>query len=368
MRLYRYVVPGLVIQAVLVGGGYATGRELVEFFVSKGPLTGLAGLALTSLWISAGSMVAFELARQYRAFDYKSFCRLFLGRFWVLFEVGYYALLLLVLSVLSAAAAKLLAQMFALPELIDSVLFMAAVAVVVFFGNSVIEKIISAWSIVFYATYGSMFALVVWKFGPQLRAALNAVPLAWTEAVPDSFSYTGYNVVILPILIFVARNFRSRSEALIAGALAGPLILLPGFASLLALSAFYPGILTAPLPISIVLERLEDPVLTTCVRVVILGAFVKTGVGLLHGLNERFARTAADGGRPLPRYLRPVFALGVMVVAVFVASAVGIINLIGQGYRYSSYFFLAIFFFPLMTRGLWLAARRRPRTDGVSQS
>jgi uncharacterized membrane protein YkvI len=368
MRLYRYVVPGLVIQAVLVGGGYATGRELVEFFISKGPLTGLAGLALTALWISAGSMVAFELARQYGAFDYRSFCRVFLGRFWVLFEIGYYALLLLVLSVLSAAAAKLLAQMFGLPELLNSVMFMSAVAIVVFFGNSVIEKVISTWSIVFYATYGSMFALVVWKFGPQLRAALGAVPLVWTEAVADSFSYTGYNVVILPILIFVARNFRSRQEALIAGALAGPLILLPGFASLLALSAFYPGILTAPLPISIVLERVADPVLTTCVRIVILGAFIKTGVGLLHGLNERFARTAADSGRALPRYLRPVFALGIMIVAVFVASAVGIINLIGQGYRYSSYFFLAIFFLPLMTRGLWLAARRQPRSGEGDRS
>jgi uncharacterized membrane protein YkvI len=58
MRLLKYIVPGLVIQAVLVGGGYATGRELVEFFVSKGPATGLAGLALTAVFFSAGSMVA----------------------------------------------------------------------------------------------------------------------------------------------------------------------------------------------------------------------------------------------------------------------------------------------------------------------
>jgi uncharacterized membrane protein YkvI len=142
-------------------------------------------------------------ARQYRAFDYRSFCRIFLGRFWVLFEIGYYALLLLVLSVLSSAAGKLLAQMFGLPELINSILFMAVVAFV----------------------------------------------------VRDSLSYTGYNVVILPILIFVARNFETRREALIAGALAGPLILLPGLASIFALSAFYPGILTAPLPISVVLAQ-----------------------------------------------------------------------------------------------------------------
>jgi uncharacterized membrane protein YkvI len=368
MRLYRYIVPGLVIQAVLVGGGYATGRELVEFFISKGPATALAGLALTALWFSAAAMVSFELARQYRAFDYKSFCRIFLGRFWLLFEIGYYALLLLVLSVVAAASGKLLAQMFGLPELINAILFMSAVAFVVFFGNKAIEKVISAWSIVFYATYGSMFALVVWKFGPELHSALGAASLGWGEAVRDSFSYTGYNVVIIPILIFVARNFESRSEALVAGALAGPLILLPGFASLLALSAFYPGILTAPLPISVVLSRLASPALTICVQIVILGAFVKTGVGLLHGLNERFARTASDRGRAMPRYFRPLLALGIMVVAVFVASAVGIIDLIGQGYRYSSYFFLLIFFFPLMLRGLWLVLRRRLSAAGVIAS
>ena len=47
--------------------------------------------------------------------------------------------------------------------------------------------------------------------------------------------------------------------------------------------------------------------------------------------------------RRLPRGARPLLALGIMVVAVFVASSVGIINLIGQGYRYSSYFFLVSF-------------------------
>jgi uncharacterized membrane protein YkvI len=202
-----------------------------------------------------------------------------------------------------------------------------------------------------------MFASVVWKFGPQLQAALGSAPLDWGGAFAASFSYTGYNVVVVPILIFVARNFGSRPEAFAAGAIAGPLILLPGLASLLALSAFYPAILSSPLPIAVVLQSIAHPVLSGCIELVILGAFVKTGVGLLHGLNERIARAASDRGRPLPRALRPLVALAIMFIAVFVASAVGIIDLIGHGYRYSSYFFLAIFLLPLMSRGLWLAVR-----------
>jgi uncharacterized membrane protein YkvI len=356
MRFLNYIVPGLVIQAVLVGGGYATGRELVEFFISRGPATALLGMALTALLFSAAAMISFELARCYRAYDYRSFCRVFLGRFWVLFEAGYYALLVLVLSVLSAAAGVLLASMIGSSELINSVCFMAVVAFIVFFGNNLIEKVISAWSLVFYATYGSMFILVVWKFGPALGAALASTPARFGEALRDSFAYTGYNIVVLPILIFVARKFQSRSEALLAGALAGPLILMPGAAFLLALTAFYPGILAAPLPISVILQRLETPALTMCVQVVILGAFIKTGVGMLHGLNERFARSAAERGASMPRLLRPILALGIMAIVVFVASSIGIIDLIGRGYRFSSYFFLLIFLLPLMTRGLWLVA------------
>ena len=83
----------------------------------------------------------------------------------------------------------------ACPELLNSILYMAVVAFVVFFGNSLIEKVISVWSIVFYATYGSMFTLVVWKFSPQLHAALAAKPLELPEADRDSLSYTGYNVM-----------------------------------------------------------------------------------------------------------------------------------------------------------------------------
>lgn len=363
MRILKYIVPGLVIQAVLVGGGYATGRELVEFFISKGPATALLAMALTALLFSAVAMISFELARQYHAFDYRSFCRIYLGRFWVLFEIGYYALLVLVLSVVSAAAGKLLADMFGSAELLNSALFMAAVAFVIFFGNSFIEKVISAWSAVFYASYGTMFVLVVWKFGPALSVALHATPVNFTEAVRDSFAYTGYNIVILPILIFVARNFKSRSDAFIAGALAGPLILMPGLAFLLALSAFYPGILSAPLPISEVLVQVASPALTMCIRIVILGAFIKTGVGMLHGLNERFARSAAERGTVMPRFVRPVLALAIMIVVVFVASSVGIIDLIGRGYRFSSYFFLVVFLLPLLTRGLWLVVANGARRD-----
>ena len=57
----------------------------------------------------------------------------------------------------------------------------------------------------------------------------------------------------------------------------------------------------APLPVTIVLANLGSPVLTALARIVILGALLKTGVGLLHGLNERFARSFVERGAAMPR-------------------------------------------------------------------
>lgn len=353
----RYIVPGLVIQAVIVGGGYATGRELVEFFVSKGPATGLAGMFVTALLFTIGSMISFEIARSFSAFDYRSFVRTYLGRFEVVFELGYIAALILTLSVVSAATGRLLLEALGWPETLSAIAYMALVALIVFMGSTVIERIISVWSIIFYATYLTLFFMVVSRFGGEMGAAIDFSTVQVPTALWSGITYTGYNIIVIPILIFVARNFATRREALIAGALAGPLILLPGFALLLALSAFYPQIVDSPLPVTFVLGKLGIPAFSILIQLVILGALIKTGAGLLHGFNERLARTMADRGKQMPGFVRPAVAAGAMVIAVYAASSFGLVDLIGKGYRYSSYFFLIVFLLPLLTRGLWLVLR-----------
>ena len=39
----KYLLPGFVFQSIVIGGGYGTGRELVEFFLKFGPWAGCWG-------------------------------------------------------------------------------------------------------------------------------------------------------------------------------------------------------------------------------------------------------------------------------------------------------------------------------------
>src|SRR5688500_5203476 len=107
-RIWRvYVIPAAVFQSVMIGGGYGTGREIVEFFTRFGVFGGLCGLTLTAVCFAALLGVSYECARRMQAYDYRRFFRELLGRGWVAFELLYLAMFALVLAVVTAAAGQL---------------------------------------------------------------------------------------------------------------------------------------------------------------------------------------------------------------------------------------------------------------------
>jgi uncharacterized membrane protein YkvI len=48
----RLLLPGLGVKAMVIGGGYATGRELAEFFLPAGPVGGLLAIVFAMVLIS----------------------------------------------------------------------------------------------------------------------------------------------------------------------------------------------------------------------------------------------------------------------------------------------------------------------------
>jgi uncharacterized membrane protein YkvI len=116
----RYLLPGFAFKAFVIGGGYATGRELVEFFLPAGPRGGLLGMALAAAIWSAVCIVTFSFARATDSPDYQTFFRQLLGRGWIAFEIVYLLLLVLVLAVFGAAAGAIGAALFGWPSIVGT--------------------------------------------------------------------------------------------------------------------------------------------------------------------------------------------------------------------------------------------------------
>ena len=296
----------------MIAGGYATGRELVEFFLPAGPLGGLLGMIVSMAVWSAVLAASFELARVARAYDYRSFTRLLLGRAWFLFEIAYVLLIVVIFAVMGAAAGEIAHSLFGLPKLAGTLLMIGSVAAVLFYTAAAIEKFLAISVGYLYLVY---FVFVTWSlysFGGRIEAALAAEPLGqrWFTA---GVTYAAYNVATIPAVLFCIRHLTRRREAVVAGLIAGPLGMLPGFAFYIAMVGYHREIGSVALPSAFLLQKLGAPWFEWAFQLAVLLTLVDTGVPILHAINERVATVYEELRRVMPRALRPAIALAVML-------------------------------------------------------
>src|SRR4051812_27346519 len=100
----RLVLPGFAFKAVVIGGGYATGREVATFFLPSGPRGGIYAILLGTVVWSVVCALTFLFAFQTGSRDYRTFFRHLLGPFWPLFEIVLLLALVVILAVYAAAA------------------------------------------------------------------------------------------------------------------------------------------------------------------------------------------------------------------------------------------------------------------------
>ncbi|MDO8863189.1 hypothetical protein Q6D67_15900 [Haliea sp. E1-2-M8] len=362
MNFFRnYLLPGFVFQSVLIGGGYATGRELIEFFFASGPLGGVLGLVVAGVIFGVVLAAGFEFARVTGAYDYKRFCRELLGPGWVVFEIAFLTLLLLILSVIGSAAGTL-ATGFGMSSLWGTSSLMLVIAVLTFSGSETIKRVLAGWSLLLYLVYATLFVLAFQLFGGDITASFREAPAArgW---VSSGVLYSGYNLAILPAVLFAVAGLRTRRQTVGAGLLAGAIAVIPALLFFVAMMARHPEIGDQPVPASYLIAQLRIGWLELIFQIVVFGTFIETGTALLHAVNERIDAGFAARGRQLPRSLRPAVALAILLFAIYAGEQIGIVDLIARGYGALTLVFMAVLVVPLLTIGLWRVSRAGLRTS-----
>ncbi|SMF72355.1 YkvI family membrane protein [Allosphingosinicella indica] len=343
----RFLLPGFAFKAVVIGGGYATGRELAEFFLPSGPAGGLLGLLLTTLIWSAVCAVAFAFARLVSAYDYRSFFKALLGPIWIAFEITYLLFLVLILAVVAAAAGEIGRALFGLPVIAGTLALVAAIAGITAFGNRGAENLFRYASTFIYLVYALFLILALASFGDRISPALaSGVPTdGW---VIGGMTYASYNVVAAVAVLPFLRHLTSRRDALVAGALAGPLAALPAIIFFLCMTAWYPAIGSETLPSDFLLRRIGQPWLHLIFQLMIFCALLETGVGAVNAVNERVDEALKGGFAPA---LRLTLSAALLLGSAFVAARIGLIDLIASGYGAFGYIMLALFVVPLLVLG-----------------
>jgi uncharacterized membrane protein YkvI len=354
----RFLLPGFAMKAVIIGGGYATGRELAEYFLPAGPWGGLAGMVLAMLLWSVIAAATFAYARMVGALDYRTFFADLLGPAWIAFEIAYLLFVILILAVFGASAGAIGAAMFGWPSFVGALLLAAGILATVSLGNAAVEGVFKYVSFLLYGVYALFLILSLSRFGDRIAAGF-ATPAPWDGWASGGLTYASYNIIGAVVILPVLRHLTSTRDAVIAGIVAGPLAMAPAILFFTCMVAFYPAIGAETLPSDFLLRQLNAPIFHLLFQAMIFAALLESGTGAVHAINERIAGVLRRRrGAELRAGPRAAIAGTLLLVCMFVAERVGLIALIASGYRLLAYLFLAVFVLPLLTLGVARLLRR----------
>jgi uncharacterized membrane protein YkvI len=361
----RLILPGVILQSVLIGGGYATGREIVEFGAKYGALGWVAGLAIL-VGFGLMAFLMLEMARRFQAFDYRTLLRKLIGPFYWLFDIVYILLAILIIAIMAAATGEILNSTLGLNYWVGVVLIIVIVGLLNFYGEGVIERFKTFGTVALYIGYLIFATLVISENWGTIKQTLSSgeqslfPDVSLWAVIWTGILYVGYNLAVFPPALFTAQRATRLRDTALAGLFAGLLMTVPWFLTYFALMGFYPrdDIFGATVPWLEMLSG-QGAWVVVVFGIVVGWTLVETATGMIYALVARVNQNLLDiERRPMSRRLGGLIAVGTLLLALALAQ-VGIIDLVAKGYTAMGYAMIAVFAVPLLVRGTYLIATRQ---------
>lgn len=356
----RYILPAVILQSVLMGGGYTTGREIVEFGAKYGALGWLAGVAIFA-GFTIMSILMFEFARKFKVFDYRLLVKELIGPLWFLYDIVYLLLAILIIAIIASATGEILGMTLGLNYWVGVILIIAVVGILNFYGKGLIERFKTLGTVLLMLGY-IIFAILV--ISTTWEGAVEVLRSGDTSFMPGKVSilaviwtgvlYVGYNLAVYPAALFTIKRQISRKDAIIAGFFSGLLMTFPWFLTYISLLGHYPNedVLGSTVPWLVMLEGF--PIIVIVIFGFVVGwTLIETASGMIHAFIDRLESQLKDmQSKELNAKQKGGIAVGALILAVLLAQ-VGIIDLIAKGYTIMAYGMIIVFALPLLTIGVY---------------
>lgn len=357
----KYILPGVLLQSVLIGGGYATGREIYSYGAKYGAMGWISGLTI-GIGFALFAFLTFEICRIYKVYDYKNYIKQVIGPFWPVMDILTILIAIVLIAVMAAATGSIFEQV-GLPNIFGSVVIVLLCGLLNFKGARVIEKFESIGTILLYAGYILFTILVLVNKGDNISAVFAShdtsaydgsvtVPLC----IYTGILYVAYNINSIPMGMFSLTRQTRRKETFISGIIAGLLMVIPWFLSYYAMMCFYGNttIVGADVEtpwVEMIKAVNGGPALLALFSLVMGWTLLETATGCIHMIIDRFdVALAQKGSARLTDKNRGLITIVTLTLALLL-SRVGVVTLIEQGYTYLSYGFIVFYLLPTLLIG-----------------
>lgn len=363
----KFVLPGIILQSVMIGGGYATGREIVEYGAKYGALGWLSGLG-TFLGFAVIAALTYELIRLTKAYDFKTFMKTIGGPLWIVFDIVYLLFMVVIIAVMASATGNIVEQTLGLNYWVGVVAITVVVAILNFYGSRLIERFETLGTVALYAGYIIFSVLVIGTFGKNISTVFANHDTSFIEgsvsagkALWSGVLYCAYNLVVMPATFFTIERQTKRVESVVSGIIGGVLATIPWFLTYFAVMCFYPNpdVLGASVPWLAMMQGTAGPVVIAIFGIVMGWTLIETSTGIIHAALERVNNGLKEAHKPPMTGKQQAILTIIVLVGSMVLSKVGIIDLIATVYNALSYAFLAIYVLPLITVGVYKICKLR---------
>lgn len=329
----RVITFGGAIIAFLIGSGFATGQEIMQYFTSYG-YWGVFGTGLAVLALMTYVCVEFLVVGQAKQFArpsmiYQYYCGKYLGTFFDYFSIVF---IFMSFMVMVSGMGALFEQHYALPGHVGGAGLAVVAAMTVFFGLGRLVDVIGKVGPVIVAI---AIGLGLWAVlrNPGGIAEGNAVlpELAVTQASSNWFlaalSYVGFCMLWLAaFLTAMGRTARSRKEAVLGGTVGGVAFSAACIVVGLGLLANVAQVNGAEIPM-LHLAANVSPLLADGFSLIIVAGIYTTAVPLLWTVASRVFADRSPGFKGLSVGLAALgCVLGLMVPFSTMINVVYVIN------------------------------------------
>ena len=340
---------------VLVGAGFASGQETMQYFIAFGT-QGIWGAALSSALMLIAGVSILQLGSYFQANEHMEVLGSVSSKVmsWIL-DIATITTLFSIGFVMYAGAGANLNQQFGWPVWIGATLMLALVLVI---GMMDVDKVTAAVGAVtplllFFVIFGCIWTLCTsdldWSnLNVQAQEVSTTLPNWWIS----SLNYTGLNAIcVASMALVIGGNYLDTRAAGLGGFFGGMGYLVMLLLLSCGLLAAVGSIAGDAMPMLTLITNIH-PVLGFIMSLVIFGMIFATALGMFFALGKRLARGRQER-------FRPIFITTCLIG--FALSFVGFKTLVSVVYPILGY--LGILLVAVLAAA-WLRSSQKLRKEG----
>lgn len=326
----RAIQIAFVYVGTVVGAGFATGKEIVQFFTQYGAIAVVTIAVSGGLFIFLGTRLMI-MANRLHARSYEQFNAYLFGKVSVVVNLFMFVVLFSVTAVMLSGAGAVFEEQLHMRADVGLALTMILAFVTMLFG---LNGILSVNMIV-------VPLMIIFSFAISL---MNGSDLVWTKpplaAFFSPFAYVAFNLAMAQVvLVPLATEVKDEKTIRLGGVLGGVLLMFILLSSHFALSLL-PHLQSYSIPMAEVVKRSLASFYGLYV-VIIYGEIFSSFIAGVFGLHRKLALF----------FRKPVFVLIALLLAMYAFSLVGynaLLSVLYPLFGYMSIIFIFLLFYRKM--------------------